>query len=173
MSVLRNILIFIWCCHYMLAYSQSDSSISSRPLIGLVAGIHYGSIFAHTESVQNTAGSHPLGVELQFMKQQVDKNTYNVCRCFPKQSILTSVYSFDNEVLGWSAIAAYLLEPSYRISDRILFSIRGSIGLSYASNPFDADKNPTNQSYSTTVNGYLLYGVGIQWQFDQRFALED
>jgi hypothetical protein len=140
--------------------------------VGLAAGLHYGSIFAHSEAVQNTAGSHPWGIELQFMKQQVNRKAYNLCRCFPKQSLLASAYSLDNEVLGWSAMAAYLLEPSYRISDRFFFSMRGSFGLAYASDPYDPDKNPTNQSYSTTINAYLLYGIGLQWQLSQRMALQ-
>ena len=122
--------------------------------------------------MQNTEGSHPRGIELQILKQQVDQKTYNICRCYPKQSILASAYSFDNKVLGWSAMAAYMLEPSYRISDRLFFSMRGSLGVAYASEPYDVNNNPTNQSYSTAINAYLLYGLGIQLQFSRRMALQ-
>src|SRR5688572_26025645 len=122
MQLLRFLCILgLFCCNSHV-YAQTSSD-SFPPVRGVIAGALYGSIFAHSQAVQNTAGSHPLGVELQIMKQQVDRKTYNLCRCYPRQSILTSVYSFDNKVLGWSAIAAYLLEPSYRINDRFFFSM--------------------------------------------------
>jgi hypothetical protein len=171
MQLLRIIWILgLFCCNSVI-YSQTSSD--SFPLLrGLIAGVGYGSIFAHSTAVQNTKGSHPRGIELQIMNQRVDRKTYNICRCYPRQSILTGAYSFDNKVLGWSGMAAYMLEPSYRISDRFFFSMRGSAGLAYASEPYDANKNPTNQSYSTTINAYLLYGLGLQFQFNQRMAMQ-
>lgn len=171
MQLLRIICILgLFCCNKEI-YSQTTSD-SFPPLRGLIAGVVYGSIFAHSKAVENTEGSHPRGIELQMMNQRVDRKTYNLCRCYPRQSILASAYSFDNKVLGWSAMAAYMLEPSYRISDGFFFSIRGSVGLAYASDPYDANKNSSNQSYSTTINAYLLYGLGLQLQINQRMALQ-
>lgn len=171
MQLLRFICILGLCCCNTQMHAQTTSD-SSPPLGGIMAGVLYGSIFAHSKAVQNTEGSHPRGIELQIYKQQVDQKTYNICRCYPRQSILTSAYDFDNKFLGWSAMAAYMLEPSYRINDRLFFSMRGSFGLAYASEPYDAIENPTNQSYSTAINAYLMYGLGIQWQFSQRMALQ-
>ena len=171
MQLLHAIWILGLCC-CTKAYSQTGTGDSFPRIKGFVAGAQYGSIIAHSEAVQNTAGSNPVGVELQYMKQQVNQKGYNLCRCYPKQALLASVYSLDNEVLGWSTMVAYLIEPSYRISDRLFFSMRGSFGLAYASNPYDVNKNPTNQSYSTTINAYLMYGVGMQWHLSQRVALQ-
>lgn len=159
------------CCSGFPAYTQTDTG-SLPPLRAVTAGVQYGSIFAHSPAVQNTKGSNPMGIEIQLMKQRVDRQAYNLCRCYPKQSLLAGVYSFDNEVLGWSAMAAYLLEPSYRIGNRVLISMRGAAGLAYASDPYRAEKNPTNMSYSTTINAYLMYGVGFQWLFSNRTALQ-
>ena len=172
MQLLRIIWLLglFFCC--LPGYTQTAGTDTFPALRGLVAGVQYGSIFAHSEAVQNTAGSHPRGAELQLMKQQVNRKAFNLCRCYPRQSILVSAYSLDNEVLGWSAMAAYLLEPSYRISQKFFFSMRGSVGVAYASDPYDINNNPTNQSYSTTINAYLLYGLGFQWQFSRRTALQ-
>ena len=172
MQLLHIIVLLSLCCCCRQGFSQSAGSDSLPALRGLAAGVQYGSIFAHSEAVQNTAGSHPLGVELQFLKQKVDRKAYNLCRCYPRQSILISGYSLDNEVLGWSAMAAYLLEPAYRIGNQFFFSMRGSLGLSYSSNPYDVNENPTNQSYSTAINVYLMYGLGLQWQLSSRTALQ-
>jgi hypothetical protein len=163
------ILLLFCCCSQMNAQATSDSF---PPLGGVIAGVLYGSIFAHSQAVQNTAGAHPRGIELQRMVQQADRKAYNICRCYPRQSILASAYSFDNSVLGWSTMAAYMLEPSYRMSDWLFFSMRGAVGVAYASNPYNVISNPTNQSYSTTINAYLMYGLGLQVQVSQRTALQ-
>lgn len=166
------VILFGLCSCFMQGKTQTHTRDTFPPPRAVVVGGQYGSIFAHSEAVQNTAGSHPRGVELQWMKQQVGSKAYNLCRCYPKQSFLAAYYNLDNKVLGWSAIAAYLLEPSYRISDRLFFSMRGSFGLGYGSRKFDANTNPTNQSYSTSVNTYLLYGLGLQWQLSPQMALQ-
>lgn len=162
-------IIGLFCCINRVCAQFTDSF---PPVRGLIAGVMYGSIFAHSKAVQNTEGANPRGIEFQITKQQVDQKTYNVCRCYPRQSIVIGAYNFDSKILGWGSIAAYMLEPSYRISDRFFFSMRGSFGLAYASEPYHADNNPTNQSYSTAINAYLMYGLGIQFQFNQRMALQ-
>lgn len=41
--------------------------------------------------------------------------------------------------------------------------MRGVAGLAYLTNPFDSLRNPTNQSYSSALGIYLLFGVGISF----------
>jgi hypothetical protein len=172
MQILHIIWLLGLFCSGRQVFSQTTARDSFPPLRALVAGVQYGSIFAHSVSVQNTAGSHPSGIELQLMKQKVNRKAYNLCRCYPKQSLLAAAYNLDNKVLGWSAVAAYLLEPSYRISNRFFFSMRGAFGLAYASDRYNAHINPGNQSYSTTINAYLLYGLGVQWQLSRQMSMQ-
>ena len=171
MQLVPIIWILVLCCSSRSMHGQATQD-SFPPLNGIMAGVLYGSIFAHSEAVQNTAGAHPFGVEFQRIRQQVGEKAYNICRCYPKQSILVSAYSFDNEVLGWSVMAAYMLEPTYRLNDWLFFSMRGAVGGAYASHPYHANTNPGNQSYSTRLNAYLMYGLGLQLQFHPRTALQ-
>jgi hypothetical protein len=142
---------------------QNDSAIlhPGRSAIFVVAaGIQHGFI-AHSPAVENTKGAHPTGAEINFSWQKGDSSTWEICNCYPRQGVLIAYYDYDTKILGKSLLLAYFLEPSYRISKRTFFFIKGNVGLAYLTNPFGSIENPTNQSYSGPINGYLLFGIGF------------
>ena len=158
------------------AFSQTDSlthkSTGRQPSIFSKAiGIQHGFIFAHSEAVQNTSGANPMGVEISLAWQRNDSATWALCNCFPRKGLLLSYYDYDTRILGKGITAAYFLEPTYRISKNILFSFIGSAGLSWLTNPFDSINNPTNQSYSQYLNGYLRVGIGLWFQLNDQWWL--
>ncbi|TAE04651.1 MAG: hypothetical protein EAZ95_20495, partial [Bacteroidetes bacterium] len=51
-----------------VSYAQSPAHIFSWG-----AQMHYGSIFAHSKSVENTAGSRPFGVEANAIWQKISQ----------------------------------------------------------------------------------------------------
>ncbi|MDQ4141783.1 MAG: acyloxyacyl hydrolase [Bacteroidota bacterium] len=134
-------------------------------------GVQHGFIFPHSKEVQNTKGARPTGVEFNLNWQSNDAPTWNLCHCYPRQGLLLAFYDYDIAILGKGVAAAYLLEPTYRISNSTFVSLKGAAGLAYLSNPFDSIQNPTNQSYSTAVSGYLLFGVGAWYQFREHWWL--
>ncbi len=119
-------------------------------------GVQHGFIFAHSQAVQNTKGSHPTGIEAIFSWQRNDASIWALCNCYPRTGLLLAYYDYNNAILGNSFTTAYFLEPVYRLNKNIHFSFKGAAGLSYLTNPFDSLQNPTNLSYSTTINPYLL-----------------
>ncbi len=159
------------------AVAQTDTTGASQntgkqeDLFSVGAGAQYGFIFAHSEDVQNTSGARPIGVEFILSWQSNDAPTWSLCNCFPRKGLLLNYYDFDVALLGKGATAAYFLEPTYRITDRAFFAFKGAAGLSYLTNPFDSTSNPTNQSYSTAINGYLLFGVGAWFRVSERWWL--
>lgn len=144
------------------AYAQSDSASTAKQeaLFSIGMGIQHGSIFAHSLDVQNTKGARPTGIEGILSWQNNDSTTFALCHCYPRQGLLLTYYDYDVALLGKSATAAYFLEPTYRIGNTVLFSFKGAAGLSYLNNPFDSIDNPGNQSYSTNMSVYLLFGIG-------------
>jgi hypothetical protein len=134
-------------------------------------GVQHGFIFAHSEDVQNTKGARPTGIEAIFSWQRNDAAIFDLCRCYPRQGLLLAYYDYDVKLLGKSGTAAYFLEPTYRLGNRVLFSFKGAAGLSYLSNPYDSISNPGNQSYSTHVSVYLLVGVGAWVQLSEQWWL--
>ena len=136
------------------------------------ARIHYGFIFAHSEAVQNTAGAHPAGVEVDLVRQRTDTAAWDVCHCYPTRGWSFSYFDFDSKILGRGFTTAYLLKPSYKLSQKAQFSFKGSIGLSYLTNPYHPQKNPTNLSYSTPISGFLQLGVGGSYQVASHWLLQ-
>src|SRR5687768_6637711 len=146
-------------------YSQLQDLVHAdslrRPLLfSIGAGAQHGFIFAHSPEVENTRGARPTGAELIVSWQRNDRKTWDLCNCFPRKGLLLAYYDFDRQVLGKGAVAAFFLEPVYRISSTTFLSFKASTGFAYLSNRFDSIHNVTNQSYSTDFSGYLLVGAG-------------
>ncbi|HSI68923.1 MAG TPA: acyloxyacyl hydrolase [Gillisia sp.] len=160
------VIIFVVCATPH-TFSQTDSvetkanTIKQKPLFSIGLGVQHGTIFAHSEDVQNTKGARPTGIETIISWQRNDSTSLAICRCYPRQGLLLAYYDYDVALLGESITAAYFLEPSYRLGDGVLFSFKGAAGLSYLTNPFDSISNPGNQSYSAHLSAYLLVGVGV------------
>lgn len=130
-------------------------------IFSLGAGIQRGFILAHSPAVENTKGANPMGIELNLSWQRNDAAIWNLCNCFPRKGLFLAYYNYDTKILGSSFTAGYFLEPTYRLGKGTFFSFRGIAGLSYLTNPHDSVYNPTNQSYSTALSGYLLFGLGV------------
>ncbi len=161
-------------CTTSLAIAQTDSSAEvgdtkKEPLFSLGIGLQHGFIFAHSQDVQNTSGARPTGIEAIFSWQRNDSAMFSLCHCYPRQGLMLAYYDYDVGLLGKSGTAAYFLEPTYKITDRVLFSFKAAAGLSYLNNPYDSIENPANQSYSTHLSIYLLVGVGVWVQLSERW----
>ncbi len=117
----------------MPVFSQSGNTALYK---GIRAQTHYGFIFAHSQSVQNTSGAHPLGVEVELIRQRIDTATWDVCHCYPIKGWSFSYFNFDSKILGHGFTGAFFLQPSYKISRKAQFTFRGSIGISYLDDPY-------------------------------------
>jgi len=172
-----GLLIFILQACLFHVFAQPDTlaiNSNNQKLPGLLSvgvGIQHGFIFPHSKDVQNTKGARPTGIEFNLNWQSNDAPTWELCHCFPRQGLLLSLYNYDIAILGKSISAAYLLEPTYRITNNTFFSIKGAAGLTYLSNPFDSIQNPTNQSYSTAISAYLLFGAGAWFRLKKNWWL--
>ncbi len=168
-------IIFVACTPLAIAQTDSTAAIvpeaKQKSLFSMGLGVQHGFIFAHSEEVQNTKGANPTGIEAIFGWQRNDSAAFALCHCYPRQGVLLAYYDYDVGLLGKSGTAAYFLEPTYRIGNRVLFSFKGAAGASYLSNPYDSINNPGNQSYSTRMSFYLLVGVGAWVQLSEQWWL--
>ncbi|MGM0649047.1 MAG: acyloxyacyl hydrolase [Bacteroidota bacterium] len=136
-------------------------------------GIKYynGAIFAHADAVQNTAGSRPWAIELEYSKRHVSSKVWNTCRCYPSTGVLLAYKDYDNDILGHGVHMAYYLQYHALPDSRISPIIRGTAGLEYNTNPYHEIHNPENRSYSIHVNSSLQVALGAYMQIsDYAFA---
>lgn len=172
----KYILIFIilnipLCNGYAQLIFSGKQTDTLKDMFSIGAGIQHGFIFAHSPEVENTKGANPTGVELIFSWQRNDAYVWDLCNCFPRKGLLLAYYDYDNIILDKSFMAAYFLEPTYSVGKKTLFSLKGTAGLSYLTNPFDTLKNPANRSYSTKLSAYLSLGVGVWFRLDRHWWL--
>lgn len=118
-----------------------------------------GFIFVHSKNVENTKGAHPWGIQADYAWRRIDSSTYKKFYSFPVQGFSLSYFNFDNTVLGHGVIAAYFLEPEIRFGKRSGVHFRTAAGITWLSNPYDEEKNPDNNSYSTPISGYIAVAV--------------
>ncbi|MFL9483646.1 acyloxyacyl hydrolase [Chitinophagaceae bacterium LWZ2-11] len=146
------------------SHSFSQKAITLR--------VDKGNVFVHTNAVKDIQGAKPFGISMEFSKQSSDNAMYQLTSSYPRKGIILSYFDYGTPILGKGVIVGYFLQPNYRISDRFTFYIRGTIGISYLSNPYSADKNPDNRNYSQYVNPYLHVGAGLGYRINSHFGAE-
>lgn len=166
----RSVFLYLF---YLLLLCPSVVSVAqiSRQRFYTAQGV-WGSVFAHTKDVENTNGAQPYGLQIESSRRILKHPHWNACNCFPYTGMGMSVYDFDNRILGRGANLYMFLEPVLNPFNRFQFSIKGAVGFAYLSNPYDAEENPTNFSYSLPVNGYLMLGVNAAYPLNPKWALQ-
>lgn len=131
-----------------------------------------GFIYAHSKDVENTKGSKPFNLMATYSWQKQDSNYFNIWGGLPTQGIAICYTNFNNAILGESINLNYFIEPNITITGTtgINFNVGG--GLVYATKPYDALKNNTNNSYSTHLSFYLSAGIKPYWQISPKLQLE-
>lgn len=141
---------------------------------GIEASGDEGFIIPHSKDVEYVRYSRPYGTSISLIRNASD-TVLSVCRCVPTHHFRYMFFNFNNSILGYSHILAYILEPQFRILKKINFSLVAGAGFSYNNQPYHPFHNPNNNSYSMYINGYLGLGGGIafkpndQWQLKLAF----
>ncbi len=164
---------FLTCICYSPLKAQVDSTSRRVRAQRIYLGrLLYGSIFAHSIYIKNTAGAHPRGGELEISTQLTDEKTFAKCNCYPRIGYTVSYFDFNTPLLGKSFSGSYFIEPNFRISSRSAFFINAGGGLSFLTNPFDSLKNPENHTYSLPINFFLHLGVGLNYRVNNKVSAD-
>lgn len=169
--LLRKIILSLFLITGLKTFAQKNYLPDSLRQFVLAARVHDGFIFAHNVHVQDTKGTHPDGFELEYSHLHTDVATAEKFKCFPRNGFSFTYINFNKTLLGRGYSLNYFLEPNYRLGNRLTLMLRGSVGLSYLTNPFDSIKNPTNQSYSGHINSLLQLNLGLKYPLTHHFAL--
>lgn len=153
------------------SFSQKNNLPDSSHQLVLAARYHSGFIFAHNVHVQNTKGTHPSGYEIEYSHLTTDSATVTKFKCYPRTGFSFTYIYFNKPILGQGYSLSYFLEPNYRLVSRLTLTFRASAGLSYLTNPYDAIKNPTNQSYSGHVNALLQLNLGLSYPLTKHISM--
>ncbi|MEQ9062825.1 MAG: acyloxyacyl hydrolase [Vicingaceae bacterium] len=153
----RHLLLIIsilFHCPAMLT-AQEGQGKNSVVQFGITA--HKARILIHNKDLQVVDNSYPNGIEAEVAWQGMGQESWNKCHCFPKLGFSLRFWDYDApDILGYGLGGLFFIEPEYNSFGRISFGVRAGFGLTYMSNPFDAENNTDNQAYSTALNFDLV-----------------
>jgi hypothetical protein len=166
----KFIWLFCFLCINFDAFTQHRDSVS-HSLMSLGLSAHTGFIFAHSQDVQNTDGSYPFGIQLDWNFHKRNQQSWDACYCYPRTGFVFQYFNYDNNILGSSIHAGGFIEPYFNYRNRFTFSLKAIAGMAYLTNPYHPSKNPSNMSYSLAVSGFISLGVGSHVRLSDRFSL--
>lgn len=134
--------------------------------------LYKGSVFVHSEDVENTSGSNPFSIEVEYSKRFKSESVWDLCRCYPTTGFLAAYQNYDNKILGNGGHLAYFIQYHFFQRSKISPAIRGTGGVSYNSNPHDEITNPNNQSYSLPINFSLQFAAFIEAQLSSNYLID-
>ncbi len=153
---------------FLFVFARFSLTAQIQKITQLGLNAHYGFVFAHSKDVENTSGSRPIGVALEYSKLKFDSASFNLARCYPKTGLSLVYFNYDSKTLGHSVTSSYFLEPTFVLSQKLLFAPRGAVGLSFLTNPYDPVTNPNNSSYSLPISVFLQLGLAFNYKLSKR-----
>lgn len=157
-------------CVNVLSVSAQENYSDNFTRLGL--RIYSGFIIAHAHDVENTAGSLPLAIDLEYSKRHTGQDMWNLCRCYPTTGFVLSYKNYDNKILGHGFGLSYFIQYHFFQNTRINPVIRGTSGLEYNTNPHHQIHNPDNQSYSLPINAFLQLSAGLDIRLNDNLFLD-
>ncbi len=141
--------------------AQTDELPKPKTPLALGFRGHHGFIIPHSDAIRAQANSNPWGFELDASLHLIDEKSWKNFASFPRVGAILSYVNFDNpEILGSALNLGAYFEPSIAVRNRLNFSFRLGVGLSYLNRVFDTETNPENQFYSTPIS-FLLVANGM------------
>jgi len=162
---MRTIILAVLLSAFLQGMTQTDSVQKSYGIT-----FHTGKTVAHSNSVKNIEGARPFGVEIETSKQQTGFASFNISNAYVKTGWSLSYFDYDLPLLGYGVMAYRFIEPQYRIGKKVQLGIRGSVGVAYLSNPYDATNNLRNNNYSLHINPYFQLSGSLNVQFSKHFT---
>lgn len=137
------------------------------------ARFNQGYVLIHSRELRPIQNSYPIGLELDFGRHKTSQRVWDNCNCYPKTGVSITFWDFDNQqVLGYGITALYYIQPVFGAGNKLSFSVRGAMGLSYQSKPHNEETNPDNLSYSTYIAFPLQVGMATHYRLAQRWMID-
>ncbi len=133
-------------------------------------GGDYGELILHSKDIRPIGPSSPYGIGIQYSYWLLKDKSWKYCHCYPRVGVSLNYHNYDNPmVLGYGFPLYGFLEPWYKLSPRLYFTLRGAAGYGWLSKPYDEITNPMNQSYSLHFTPYIMVGTGLGFKLNEHW----
>lgn len=135
--------------------------------------VQYGFIIPHAADLAAISQSNPMGVSFSWERIGLGKKNWDNCNCFHYLGLNLSYYNYNNpEVLGSATSLSGTFDPILWKANKLQLSLRSGFGISYLSEVYDKETNPSNTFFSSPISFLLLVSPRFQWQIQQNLALD-
>ncbi|MFP4024909.1 MAG: acyloxyacyl hydrolase [Thiohalospira sp.] len=132
----------------------------------------YGFILPHSSKVEHLTHTNPFGFELEYAWLMLKDKNWQQCNCYSKMGFSLLYVNYANpDVVGSSYNLIGYAEPFLWRTDKLLFSARMGVGISFLDKIYDEQNNPENQFFSTTVSFITHIDVNIYFELAQKMFL--
>ncbi len=143
-------------------FAQNRWSVSTQA--------EYGFLFLHSQDVAPIGQSYPYGAGIEAAYWLLKEGHWNNCHCYPNIGFSLNYHHYDNpEVLGFGLPVYGYIEPWYRVYKSVFFTLRGGAGYGWFSQPYDAQSNPLNLSYSMPFTPFVVVGTGLGLRLNEHW----
>jgi Lipid A 3-O-deacylase (PagL) len=158
-----SLLGLIWLTMPAYAQSAEKDSLSHLYYVGVKA--HAGFIIPHSTEIINVSGSRPLGFQLDVGRINRSVKAWNKCNCYSQVGLSFVYFNYQNpDVLGSSYNLVAYMEPLLTYQRRLNARFRAGAGLTYLTDVYNADTNPTNLFFSSSFSGFLMVGFSAHYK---------
>lgn len=149
-------------------HAQSTDSLSHIYYVGVKA--HAGFILPHSTEIINVSGSRPFGFQLDVGRLNRSVKAWNKCNCYSQVGLSFIYFNYQNpNVLGSSYNLVAYMEPLLTFKPRLNARFRAGAGLTYLTDIYNSDTNPTNLFFSSSLSGFLMVGFSAHYKLSDHF----
>ncbi len=144
-----KLFVVVFCLFNLALYGQDTAknplSLSLKP--------QYGFILPHSSKVEHLTHTNPYGVELEYAWFMLKDKNWQQCNCYSKMGFSFLYMNYANpKVVGSSYNVIGFAEPFLFRSEKLIFSTRMGVGVSFLDKIYDEQENPDNQFFSTHIS---------------------
>lgn len=163
--------LLLMCLFSVIPWAQSQSKQTDKPVFYAISA-YYGYFQVHTNVLTPFGGSHPGGIGLEVSQLLLTDKAKNTFGFYPKWGLGLGYVDFGHPDLGYALTALAYAEPFLKVHGAWRFSAKVGMGVAYMSNPYHADSNPLNRTYSTKLAFPLSSGLGAYYFFNDQWAVK-
>lgn len=149
-------------------FAQADRDTAAHAwYVGVKA--HAGFIIPHSTEIINVSDTRPVGVQVDVGRINRSVKAWNKCNCYSQVGISFAYFNYQNpDILGSSYNLIAYMEPLLTYKPRLNARFRAGAGLTYLTEVYNADTNPTNLFFSSSLSGFLMVGFSAHYKISDQ-----
>lgn len=131
-----------------------------------------GFIIPHAPDLKTLSQTHPVGIELSYSRLNVTQAAYDRCHCFARVGGYVNYFAFNNPAeLGRTVGTGVFFEPLLFPQNRLYGSVRATAGLAYLTRIYNAETNPRNTFFGSSISGLLALSAALNYRISPHWQV--